>query len=189
MSSLLEGFARAVHWLAYAGVGSLLLAMLVTIADVILRGITRIMNMWLSEPIGLAVDGVVDLVQLFVIAVAFMAIPFAFMTDSHVNIDLFTSRLPKRIEALLQALAAGLSAVFMAAVVFFGWDQASMQVEFGDVSSTLEIPILWYWVPLLAGSACAIVATTMIAVLRLVYALTGLGGQKWPLFAVGTGEE
>ena len=77
----------------------------------------------------------------------------------------------------------------MAAVVVYGWEQASMQAEFGDVSSTLEIPIIWYWVPLIAGSACAIASTALIAVIRLVFALTGMGGAMWPLFVIGTGEE
>lgn len=168
MGRIVNLFHLLSRWCAYLGVVSLSIAMLVTVADVALRAITRMSNWFLDTPMGLAVPGVVDLVQLFVMGAVFMSIPFAFMADAHVCVDLLTARLGARRESFFKGIAAFCSAAFMTAVLYYGWAQAQMQIEFGDSSSTLEIPMLWFWVVLLAGAASSIVATLLTGIHQLL---------------------
>lgn len=164
---------RLARLVAYVGVLCLSGAMLVTIADILLRVVSRGVNLFVAEPIGLAVAGVVDIVQLLVMAVAFLAIPFAFLRDSHVTVDILTSRFRPRHEAFLKALGTLLSVWFLYLVFRHGWDQMQNQIMYGDTSMTLAIPYLWYWTPLLIGVALAILATGLLAILHFAFVLTG----------------
>jgi len=157
---------------AWAGVACLSVAMLFTLADICLRAISRVANSFLSDPIGLAVPGVVDIVQLSVMGTAFLGIPYAFLSDGHVSVDLVARAVSKRIAAVMRGVAALLAAGFLAAVVWFGWQQMINQVGYGDRSSTLGIPILWFWLPLLTGGVLSVGATILVAVRFLAIGAT-----------------
>ncbi|WP_119166020.1 TRAP transporter small permease [Algihabitans albus] len=158
LDDLLTRFARIVALLGMLGLGG---AMAVTVVDVALR------------PTDSAIFGVVDLVQLGVMAAAWLAIPYAFLTDSHVSVDLLAQSLPSRLSALLRALGAGLAAGLMALILIYGWQAAAQQAQFGDVSQTLGLPKTWYWAPLLFGAALSLLATLLIAITALLAALQG----------------
>lgn len=152
-------FARAA---AFLGAALLVVAMTVTVVDVALR-----------RSVNFAVAGTVDLTQLFVMAAVFLSIPFAFLSDSHVVIELATARLRPRPLAAVRALGALLSLLFMAAVLRYGWDQAVQQHGYGDKSQTIGVPILFYWVPLLGGAALAVLATALLAIRHAIHAAAG----------------
>ena len=154
----LTRFAHLVALLGMLGLGG---AMLATVLDVGLR------------PLDEGLFGVVDLVQLGVMAAAWLAIPYAFLTDSHVSVDLLAQTLPSRFASLLKALGAGLAAGLMALILFYGWQAAAQQAQFGDLSQTLGLPRTWYWAPLLFGAALSVLATVLIAVSALLAALRG----------------
>ena len=86
---------RATRLLALAGTFAFLAAVALTIVDIGLRSLST----------G-TVKGAVDLGQLCVMFGAMLAIPYGFMTDQHVAIDLFTDRLPVRLQ-----IVRGLSCV------------------------------------------------------------------------------
>lgn len=163
LESWLTRIARVVALVGAAALGG---AMLVTVADVGLR------------PVETGIFGVVDLVQLGVMAAAWLAIPYCFLTDSHVSVDLLAQNLPARLAAALRALGAILAAGLMALILVYGWQTAEQQAQFGDVSSTLALPKTWYWAPLLAGAALSVFATALIAVQALLAALTGRGAER-----------
>lgn len=133
------------------GMAALLAAGLVTVADIALRFF------------GGAVPGVVDLVQLFMMAAVFAAIPFAFFRDGHVSVDLLTQAFPPRAQAFLSLATALLALGLMGLILFYGWKSAQMQIMFGDVSQNIRVPMIWYWAPLLAGSALSILACLIAA--------------------------
>ncbi len=170
MLAVYRAIAAAARWLAYAGLACLAAATLVTLADIALRAVTRLVNPLTAEPIGLAVPGVVDLVQLFVMAAAFAAMPFAFLSDGHVTVDFVVERLPRRGQEVLKALAASLSAAFMALTVDATWTRAMEVTSYGDTSSTIEIPMIWYWAPLLGGCAASVLAAVAVALAALARA-------------------
>ena len=153
---------RVARWLASAGVFFLLGAMLVTMSDVVLRLVARMSAYFFDAPLNLIVPGIVDITQLLVIAVAYLAMPYAFLTGSHVSVDLVTDRFPPRLLAVVRAGGALLSLCFMAAVTWYGAQAALQQYGYGDASHTIAIPILWYWTPLLIGAALSVVATALL---------------------------
>jgi TRAP-type C4-dicarboxylate transport system permease small subunit len=110
-----------------------------------------------------AILGTIDLTQLAVMLAVFFALPLAFLHESHVNVDFFTSRLPRRAMTVLNCLVALLSTALLAAIVWYSLGQARIQFAQGDKSMTLGIPMLFYWVPMLLGTALSIVATLLVA--------------------------
>lgn len=162
-ASIYRTAAAFARLFAFAGVLLLVLTMLMTVIDIVLR-----------QTVNFAIVGTIDITQLLVMAAAFMAIPFAFFTDSHVAVELATDPLPPRAIAFFKALAALFALAFMAAALRYGWDQAVQQNSYGDRSQTIGIPILFYWIPLLAGCALSILATALLALRHALFAARGV---------------
>lgn len=154
--------ARAV---ALGGIAALGVAVGVTLLDILL------------SLVGGAVPGEVDLVQLAVMAAAWLAMPLAFLDDAHVAVDLLSARLPARVTLALKGLGGLLAVALMALILRYGWVTAAQQLQFGDVSQELGIPIVWYWAPLLFGVALSIVAALLAAASDLGAALGGRSPQ------------
>lgn len=150
--SLVSAMERLTLWGAMAGMFALLGVVSVTTADVCLR-----------RTLGITVEGNVDVTQLLVMAAASLAIPFTFMTNRHVVVTVLSDRLGARKQLLLKGIAALLSAAFMAIIFVYGWQQAALQVRMGDVSQTIGIPMIYYWVPLLTGTGMSAVVTILLA--------------------------
>lgn len=153
---------RVTRITALVGILGLFAAMLITVGDILLRKVA-----------GHTIIGVLDMVQLCIMATAFLAIPHAFMAGGHVGVDLATDPLPARALAAVKGVAALAGLAFMAAVGLYGLDQAVLQHGYGDASQTIGIPILWYWAPLLAGSALSVVAAGILALRFFIEAFGG----------------
>ncbi len=143
---------RATRFLALAGTLAFLAAVALTIVDIGLRSVST----------G-TVHGAVDLGQLCVMTGAMLAIPYGFMTDQHVAIDLFTEKLPVRIQIALRVFAALLGAVFLAGVFWFSLQQAMIEIAGGDRSQTIGIPMALYWVPFLLGIGLSAISLLAVA--------------------------
>ncbi len=161
-------FARAYRLLerlcfvtAMVGFVALTGAVVVTMADIALR------------PSGGAVPGVVDIVQLLVMAGAFLALPYTFVSDGHVSVDLLAQNLPARAAAFLRLGAAILGTALMALIMRYGWQSMMQQRRFGDVSQTIGIPMTWYWSPLLFGLALSSVVALFLVVREGAHLVTG----------------
>lgn len=152
----IRALRRLIGLLAALGVAAYGAAALVTVADVI------------GRRIGLPVDGVVDLVQLFVMAGAWLAMPFAFMTGAHVGVDFLVERMPRAPATLLRGAAMVLAVVLLGLMLVYGYQTAGMRMMFGDKSQQLGIPIVWYWAPLILGLAVSALGALLgfVAVLR-----------------------
>lgn len=166
MTSPLPLARRLARLIALAGVAALGVAVAATLLDILL------------SPFGGAVAGEVDLVQLAVMAAAWLAMPLAFLDDAHVSVDLLSARLPKRASLALKGLGGLLAVLLMALILRYGWTTAAQQLQFGDVSQELGIPIAWYWAPLLLGAALSILAALLAAAADLGAAVSGRSGRK-----------
>lgn len=142
--------AAYAHWLIRAmaalGVASYGLAALVTVADIV------------GRRIGMPVSGVVDLVQLFVITGAWLAMPWAFLSASHVSVDFLIGAIPRALRLPLRVFAALVAAGLVGLMLRQGYLTFLTRTMFGDRSQQLGIPIAWYWYPLLAGLAVSLIA-------------------------------
>lgn len=139
----------------------------ITLADVVLR-----LASWLSVPFTgyrttWAVEGVVDLSQLLVMAAAGFAIAVAFYFSKHVTIDLIEAHLPPVARWATAALSALLSLGFVVACLWFVVGDMQTQREMNTTSATLAIPYLYYSLPLIAGLALSVVA--------IIASLAGVG--------------
>lgn len=147
MKSAISGLQAVIYGLAIAGVLAYSAAALITVADII------------GRPFGVAVLGVVDLVQLFVMMGAWFVIPYAFVVGAHVGVDLLINVLPNAIAVPARIISAVAAIVLLALMLRYGFSSFQTQMFFGDRSQQLGIPIIWYWVPLLLGLAVSIIAS------------------------------
>ena len=142
-----------------AGLGSVLLlgATVVWVVDIVGR-----------QTIGYSVVGLNDLTQLLVMAFVSLALPITFLREQNVTVDLFVDALPPWLRRWLSALMALASAVFVAALAWYAWRQSLRELAEKATSSTLAIPMFYYWVPVLAGSTIAVALAFVVAARRFV---------------------
>jgi TRAP-type C4-dicarboxylate transport system permease small subunit len=151
-----EPLARA---MAYAGVALLGAGVLVLMADIAGR-----------KTVGVSVLGTIDLTQLAVMGCVFLAMPLAFLRGAHVGVEFLTDWLPPRALALLEAAVGVLSAAFVGALAWYGAAQARLAWAQGDRSATLALPMILYWVPLVAGLWASAAAALLVALRAAVRA-------------------
>jgi len=152
---------QVLGFFALLGIIMLFIAILVVVADIILR-----------HSIDYAILGTVDITQLCVMAVAFWSIPFAFLRRTHVTIELSDHYLSPRAQQFLDGLAACFGCILLALITYYGWGQAVQQLEYGDQSQTLGIPLIYYWGFLLSGGGLACIATLFIALQSFTHVLS-----------------
>lgn len=142
---------------AAVGVAILLVCALITVADIISR------RTW-----GLSVPGLIDLTQLLVMSSVFLCIPFTFEQRANVEVDLLFNRLPLAARRVLAAVWSLLGAAFLLIVAWYVGRAAAQVHEYGETSPTLNVPMIWYWVPILVGTILAAV----VCIHQLVRPLT-----------------
>ena len=135
--------AAACGWAASVALAAM---MLVTVADVLLRAIA-------NRP----VRGALEIVELLLACTFFLALPASFLRDEHIVVDIVDGWAPRWVPRLRRA-AGMLAVVVMAVMAWQGWIGARDALAFHDVTSDLEIPRIWYWVPVLAGMIGACIA-------------------------------
>jgi TRAP-type C4-dicarboxylate transport system permease small subunit len=133
---------RGTHHLAIAGTIAFLVAVALTVTDIVLRSVST-----------LTVQGLTDIVTLCTMVGAMLAIPYGFAADQHVSIDVFTGRMPRAVQRWLRMAAAILSLAFLGGAAWFGCVQMLSAYHYGDRSQSIGIPMVWYWIPLLIGIA------------------------------------
>lgn len=152
----------AAAWAAKAGALCALTAGSVTCLDIVIRNFG-----------GQGILGTVDITQMLIMATAFLTIPYGFVSDSHVSVEIGVERLPFRLQAFCKMLAALLGAALMLAIGWYGIGQFLTVGMMGDRSQTIGLPMVWYWYPLLAGSFFSFAVALVVAVRHAATALTG----------------
>jgi TRAP-type C4-dicarboxylate transport system permease small subunit len=162
MRALYHAIAAIARLGGAASLVLVLVAGVITVADIVIRSTS-----------GGGILGTTDIVQLVVMAAAFCAIPYGFFADTHVSVDLLTDGLPPRGLAVVKGLSALLGAALLIGLAWYGGIQAQLEYGYGDKSSTIEIPKIWYWLWLVGGSALAALAAIMVATRHLIVASGG----------------
>lgn len=122
--------------------------MLVTVGDVALRSFFAI-----------ALPGVLELVELGLACTIFVALPAVFLRDEHLVVDVVDQLVGPRAARLLDLGGAVVSLGVLGAMGWLMVPLAHTMYEFGDVTSNLSIPKIWYWVPVLVGVFASAAAT------------------------------
>ena len=123
---------------------------LLTVADVVLRTF-----------FGYPIRGMLELIELGLACTIFIALPAVFLREEHLVVDVLRRSRP------LDLAGAAVSLVVLAVMGWHMLPNARSMIEFGDVTSDLSIPRLWYWVPVLFG-VVASAAATLFFVFRLL---------------------
>jgi TRAP-type C4-dicarboxylate transport system permease small subunit len=128
--------------------------MLITVADVTLRGV-----------LNLPIRGVYELVELFLVATFFLALPCVFLRDDNIVVNAMDDVAPRLVPVFKRA-AALLAVVILAVMAWQGLIAARDSLEFNDVTADLALPKFWHWTALLVGVITAAVAALVMAVTR-----------------------
>lgn len=107
---------------------SLFAMMLLTFADVIGR-----------KFFGNSIVGAVELTELCMLVMIFMALPLASLAGEHIVFDLLDRYLPARVLHLQMALAHAVSAVIFGGAAWLVWVRSVRTYSMGDVTARLEI--------------------------------------------------
>ncbi|HVJ13422.1 MAG TPA: TRAP transporter small permease [Burkholderiales bacterium] len=127
--------------------------MLLTVADVVLRGVFNF-----------PIRGVLELVELGLACTVFVALPAVFLRDEHLVVDVIDHLVRPSAVRWLDLAGALLS---LAVLVVMPWQMAPLartMHEFGDVTSDLSIPKIYYWIPVLLGVVASALATLVFIV-------------------------
>jgi TRAP-type C4-dicarboxylate transport system permease small subunit len=143
-------FARLFGYLAAFFLAA---TMMVTVADVFLRT-------FFAYPI----RGVLELVELGLACTIFLALPAVFLRDEHLVVDVIDHLVKKPVVRLLDLAGAVVSLVVLVVMLWQMVPLARTMHEFGDVTSDLSIPKIWYWVPVLLGILASALATLVFVV-------------------------
>jgi len=128
---------------------SLVAMMMVTVADVVLR-----------TTINYPIRGVLEIVELALTCTFFLALPASFLHDEHIVVDIVGGR----VLPLLRRIAAVIAIAVIAVLTWQGWKAAQDTLVFGDVTSDLALPRIYYWIPVLFGLAGSCLAAVAVAV-------------------------
>jgi len=147
---------------AVAIIGFIALAVMIAVscADIGLRLLSRMPGGLAVGWLPAAVPGVVDWVELTLIIVAQLSISVAFMKGTHVGVDLVGAKLPPRMRDVARRAGWGLSCIFMAACFVQACLLGRAQFLSGVVSSTVSLPLWWYWIPVVVGTGLSALACT-----------------------------
>src|SRR5687768_7184353 len=127
--------------------------MMVTVADVFLRTF-----------FGYPMRGVLELVELGLACTIFLALPAVFLRDEHLVVDVIDHLAKKSVVRLLDLAGAIVSLVVLAVMLWQMVPLARTMHEFGDVTSDLSLPKIWYWVPVLLGLFASALAAVVFIV-------------------------
>ena len=111
-----------------------------TVADVVLRS-------FFAAPI----RGMLELIELGLACTIFIALPAVFLRREHLVVDVIDHVAKPGLVRVLERLGALVSLGVLAVMAWQMWPLAQTMVEFGDVTSDLSIPRLYYWIPVLLG--------------------------------------
>jgi TRAP-type C4-dicarboxylate transport system permease small subunit len=122
--------------------------MLLTVADIVSRAFFRY-----------PIQGMLELVELGLACTIFLALPAVFLRDEHLVVDVVDHFTRPAVVRVLDLAGAVIS---LAVLVVMAWQMvplARLMHEFGDVTSDLSIPKIYYWAPVLVGVVASALAT------------------------------
>ena len=129
--------------------------MLVTVADVCLRS-------FFDYPL----RGVLELVELGLACTIFVALPAVFLRDEHLVVDVIDHLARAGVVRVLARVGAAVSLGVLAVMAWQMAPLARAMHEFGDVTSDLSIPKIWYWIPVLFGIVASALACVALILRR-----------------------
>jgi len=105
-----------------------------------------------------AVQGDVELTEMFVAVAVFMFLPYCQLTDANVTADIFTARASARTVNLLQLLAAFVAVGFCLLLLWRMYEGLLDYRQYVETTTILHIPIWFAYVPILISLVLLVMA-------------------------------
>lgn len=147
-ASPVDQVARTLN--ALAGV-VLCVMMMATVVDVFLR-----------SAFDIPVFGTFDIVELTLVTMIFLALPETFRQEDHIVVDVVDHIAGRRVVYGLRVLGAVVAIIFLALMLRYGVSPAYDTYRFGEQTLDLGIPRYIHWIPILFGTAVAIVVALVV---------------------------
>jgi TRAP-type C4-dicarboxylate transport system permease small subunit len=128
--------------------------LMLTVTDVTLRAV-------INTPI----RGVYDLVELFLAATFFFALPCVFLRDENIVVNSIDDLVPRAVP-LLKRTAELIAVAILAILAWQGFIEARDSYEFHDVTADLGLPRYWHWGAVLIGLISGALAALVMAFRR-----------------------
>jgi TRAP-type C4-dicarboxylate transport system permease small subunit len=148
-----QAVANVATMLRRAAMLALVVMMFVTTADI---GMRLVINRLIL--------GSVEIVQLAIVAVVFLALPETLLRREQIVVDAIDHVLSERGRQFLRFLGSLVSFVLLCALFVYAIPQATDTLRIGDLSTDLQISLFWYWLPIIVGGGASVLATGVIAV-------------------------
>jgi TRAP-type C4-dicarboxylate transport system permease small subunit len=100
-----------------------------------------------------ALYGGLELSELGLVTIIFLCFGYSFTLKAHINIDILTSRLPSRVQGLLEKFTTSLVLLFL--IVLIKESLRIALLERGDYTDSLQIPTFYFALLVPLGSALA----------------------------------
>jgi TRAP-type C4-dicarboxylate transport system permease small subunit len=106
--------------------------------------------------------GVVDVMELSLVALIFVAMPGVFLRDENVTVDVIDHVLSRPARIALRLIGLLVSLGFLLMMMVQMMPQAADKWQHGEVTMTLSINRFAHWVPIIFGFAMSIAATVWV---------------------------
>jgi TRAP-type C4-dicarboxylate transport system permease small subunit len=116
----------------------------------------------LRSTINAPIFGTYEIVELMLAAVAFLAIPAAFLANEHVTVDLTDRLLPARAVRILKIVGHGLAFGFIALLAYAMVWPAIDFIAYQEVTLDLHLPLIWRASFVLLGVSASAVAAGIV---------------------------
>ncbi len=124
----------------------------------------NVVDVGLRTTINAPIFGTYEIVEFMLAAVAFLAIPEAFLRDQHITIELIDQVLPERVIDFLRAIGALCSMVFVALLTWHMIRPAMDYIEFNEITMDLQLPLIWKAGLIITGIGVAVLAALVMFV-------------------------
>ena len=122
----------------------------------------NVIDVGLRSGFNAPIFGTYEIIELFLAAAAFLAIPEVFLRDQHITIELIDQVVPPAAVRWLKLIGTFVALVFVALLAWHMTQPAREFVEFNDVTIDLHLPIIWKASLVLAAFAFAVVAVLVM---------------------------
>ena len=141
-----------VRWTANIAGASLVLMMIVTVMDILLR------NTGLA-----ALRGTIEISTMTVVLIGLLALPYSFLPNGHIIVDLATNWLPQRVTDKIDRVCLAISALILTVVAYFMWEASVDVYQRNSLSADLQIPLYLFWIPATVGVSLSVLSCVMAA--------------------------
>lgn len=176
MHQIIEKLARFMAVLGGIVLSLLILLVCVSVIGRSLNGMLHsgfgefapVFSKWLLD-LGIGpINGDFELVESGIAFSIFAFLPLCQITSGHASVDIFTSKLPSRVNQFLRAV---IEIVFALVLILIAWrlfEGMMSKKGYGETTFLLQFPIWWAYAASFAGAVVAAIVGTYMAGVRVL---------------------